>query len=152
MIDQKAFSAGMALLSDRFNRDVSEELSRGYYAILNREMDTAGFKVAVQQVFRHNRFWPSPQELIEACRGRAEELAETEWFRLMEAAQSGKRAELSISGKRALAAVGGDWALRTEQTSYLRREFLKAYLAHAGAQKPWTVQVGGEPVALEDDA
>lgn len=141
MIDQNEFSKGMTILSDRFNREVSEVVYKGYFDILNSEMDTEAFKTAIRQVFRHNRFFPSPQEIIEACRGNVADLAEAEWYRLMEAAQSGQRADLSLLGKRALTAVGGDWAVRTEPTSHLRREFLRAYIGLASSEMRQTPQL-----------
>lgn len=129
MIDRKVFNREMNVLADRFNRDISPEVGNGYYEILSKELVAEEFKDACKLVFRHSRFFPSPQEIIEAVRGSNETRAEAEWAELIAAIKYNRRAELTRTGRRALDSIGAEWAMSRESTVYLRREFLKSYMA-----------------------
>lgn len=134
MISEKKFAVGMALLADRFNRDVSAAVAKGYLGVLNAAgMNFEEWEAATEYVFRHNRFFPSPQELIEAARGSAEEAAEREWGEIMRAFRDNVKPELSKAGREAYENVGGYFTLSEEPTHFIRPQFLKAYLACAQA-------------------
>jgi len=147
MVDPKIFALGMGLLADRFNREISEQVNSGYYKILSNALTAEQFQIAVERCFRYSRFFPTPQEIIDAVVGSNESRAEAEWLRLMDAVRQGNTAELSLIGKKALAAIGGDWGLRTESHSHLRREFLRAYTALAQLEP----QINALPLAGEGE-
>jgi hypothetical protein len=131
MIDRKIFNREMNVLAERFNRDITADVGNGYYEILNKELAQGEFRDGCKYVFRHSRFFPSPQEIIEAVRGSNETRAEAEWAELIAALKANRRAELTKVGRRAYDSIGSDWAMKTDSTAHLRREFLRAYLALA---------------------
>lgn len=129
LISSEAFARKMQLLAERFNRDLSLEIVQGYHKIIAAELTTGEFADAVETIFRYSRFFPSPQEIIEAVRGSPETRAEAEWIELVSSQQDNRPPQITRLGRRALDSVGGAWALSRESTVYLRREFLRAYLA-----------------------
>lgn len=135
MISEVKFAVGMALLADRFGREVSDYVARGYLKVLNAAgMTDQEWEAATEHVFRHGRFFPSPQELIEGARGSAEILAEQQWGELMRAFRDNQKPVLSEVGKRAYENIGGYWTLSNEPIQFSRMQFMKAFKACAQAQ------------------
>lgn len=130
MINPTDFTRGFALLQDRWERQLGEPTIAEYHRILTTELTTEEFNAAVQTIFRHDTFWPSPQRFIEAVRGDPKLEAIKEWDQLLEHAAKGILAPLSEPGKAALRSIGG-WPRLQNLTEHdqasARRQFLDSY-------------------------
>jgi len=134
MLDRVVFLREMALLADRFGRDVSPEVIGRYFDTLRERLGTSEFEVAARFVFDHDSFWPSPARFVEVVRGNAREDAEREWQVLVDSCARGDRGVLLspdgaaamrlAGGWNAVAFAGGDRDLASR-----RREFITAFVA-----------------------
>lgn len=150
MIDRRSFTVGMGVLAERCGRNLPAPVQSGYYQILSSELTTEEYEVAVQLAFRHARFWPSPQELIDYARPPRdlglEAAAMFERARDVEEISPlgmcfWRRDKIAPLGEAALAgfdAIGGQERFRTmtsDGVSWVRREFVAAYRAKATETK-----------------
>ena len=130
-IDARVFAEEMTILADRFNRDVSKPVRMRYFESLDRRMSTEEFALAARRIFESDTFWPSPDRFLEITRGTAEDRAELEWARVLEAAKHGQLPTLDAAGMGALRGIGGFNAVQYADQAYalpkLKRDFLAAY-------------------------
>ena len=134
MLDRAVFLREMALLADRFGRDVSPETIGRYYDTLRERVSTDEFEVAARFVFDNDSFWPSPARFAEVARGNAREDAEREWVRLLGSCSRGDRnVLLSPEGAAAMRAAGGwnavAYAGGERDLAVRRREFIGEFVA-----------------------
>ena len=140
MIDRKSFSIGMGVLAERCGRNLPAPVQSGYYRILSSELTTEEYQIAIQLAFRHARFWPSPQELIDYVRPPNDMALEA--AKMFDHVQGmgwgGVFALHSPPVLAAYTAIGGPDALQNATTQWLpqiRREFVAAYKAKATETK-----------------
>ena len=130
MLDVALFNVEMKILEDRFNHQVSEVVLDLYYEML-QDLDGQEFRTACRMAFRENRFFPSPQELIDKVRPSSMDLAVLEWDAIMAAVrEETDRPELSEPAKASLTEIGSYWDLRQAdryELSRLRKQFMEAY-------------------------
>lgn len=65
LIDSEPFHQWFAILEDRFDKEKSDLTAEAYRRSLSSEMNTQLFVIAAQRIFKHNTFFPSPQEFID---------------------------------------------------------------------------------------
>jgi len=56
-INQQTFATAFALLSERFDREISQPLYKYYYRLLSSEMGEAEFKAAVTDAMKATLYW-----------------------------------------------------------------------------------------------
>ena len=131
MIDERTFRDTWALLSERFNRQLSTPLMMAYYHSLSARMSTAQFKAAAQVVFETREFFPRPADFLEAGQPSAEAEVLEQWELVQELMRGfGNRAALSEEARRVVGLLGGETKLRNTQldaVQYVRRDFLELY-------------------------
>jgi hypothetical protein len=131
VIDQKVFAERMSMIYERFGRNPSKPVSAAYYQALSNSLTTQEFVTAAQRIFVENTFFPSPAEFVDKAKGKVEDAAQLEWMEVMAAIAKDRKFQLSESGKAALEVIGGRWAVRnTENVSFLRKDFIAAFVAH----------------------
>ncbi len=147
---------GLTVLESRFGKTLTPDAVVLYARILIEEgMTREEWKAAVMAAFRYSRFFPSPQELIEYARGAEDELAETDWYHLVDSLFNNGPLVLSDTGRKALASLGG-WAyVREIFHPRLREEFLRAWKAHAKRERRQALlalpeQAGGDREEISD--
>jgi hypothetical protein len=69
VIRGELFAGWMAVIADRLNRSVSEATLKAYHVQLSRSLDDETFERAAERIFRSARYWPSPDEFIQAAAG-----------------------------------------------------------------------------------
>lgn len=130
MLDKRIFTEQMSVLADRFDRKLSQPVAKSYFETLSNSLTTEEFLSAAKRIFHESVFWPSPAEFVDKAKGKVEDAAQLEWMEVMAAIAKGRKAQLGESGKAALEAIGGRWAVRnTENVSFLRKDFIAAYVA-----------------------
>lgn len=132
VIDQKVFAERMSMTYERFGRNPSKPVSAAYYQALSNSLTTQEFVTAAARIFNENTFFPSPAEFVDKAKGKVEDAAQLEWMEVMAAIAKDRAFQgLTESGKAALEVIGGRWAVRnTENVSFLRKDFISAYVAH----------------------
>lgn len=135
MLDKRVFLREMAMLAERFGRQVSEPVMLRYYEILSGALTTEAFQRAAFEVFRDDQFWPAPARFLDAARGgNPKELAGAEWERLVAACREGKTdvSFLTPAGATAMRAAGGwraiAYAEGESKLATLKRAFTAAWL------------------------
>jgi hypothetical protein len=128
-LDRTVFTREIALLAERFNRDLTGPVIALYYDMLSHQLSTDEFTQACRALFFGGTFFPRPAELIHAVRGSAEDRAQLEWMELLEKHNRGERANLSHAGREAYKAIGGHYAMQSQDGGILKRDFTAAYMA-----------------------
>lgn len=155
-IDRATFTKGMALLMDRFGRQLGTPTVAAYLEILDDELTTEEFAAAAREVFRRDTFFPSPQRFIDAVRGDPRRAAETAWQAIMRDARAGRyppleslppavRAALKVAPMREIMSAD-DY-----QLSRLKRDFLEEHVRASGGQasaQPRLEQQDEDPLRL----
>jgi len=67
MINPKVFASEMALLQERFHRELSQSVLDRYYESLSDRLDDAQFQDACRRLFDDEDFFPSPKKFIDAA-------------------------------------------------------------------------------------
>lgn len=125
-ISSEVMAAGWALLQERYSRDFSAPMKRLYRRLLEQHGITDGeFERAVEAVIYRGRFFPTPEQLVEAVRGTVEQKAAEDWERAL----SRDWRALTSEGRAALRAIGDPelQMIPTADVVWLRREFIRAY-------------------------
>jgi hypothetical protein len=127
MIDENVFLAEMTVLKKYFNRQIEDELLYRIYGILKDDLSTEQFQYSCQQIFRHEKFFPTPQNFLDYAKGSLDYQALDAWDNKFSDGldESGKFAVSSLGGKNAIA--------RSENIEFMRKDFLSAYKAHKTA-------------------
>jgi len=127
MIDENVFLAEMAVLKKYFNKQIEDELLYRIYGILKDDLSTEQFQYSCQQIFRHEKFFPTPQNFLDYAKGSLD-------YQALDAWDNKFSDELDESGKFALQSLGGKNAIaRSENIEFMRKDFLTAYKAHKTA-------------------
>jgi hypothetical protein len=131
LIDRMTFAREMALLQERFNRELSDPILERYRETLSRHLTTEEFVLAARLAFDTETFWPAPMRLVELVQPSPKAAADQEWERILEAVRRNGQAELSAAGKSALKEVGGTWRIghsdELTQLPWIKREFVSAF-------------------------
>jgi hypothetical protein len=131
LIDKTTFAREMALLQERFNRELSRPILQRYQETLSRHLSTEEFVLAARLAFDTETFWPAPMRLVELVQPSPKAAAAAEWEAVMDAVRRNATAELSPAGKRALKEVGGTWRIRHSdeltQLPWIRKAFVEEY-------------------------
>ena len=154
MLSKTVFLREMAMLADRFGRDVSPEVIGRYFDTLRERLSTEEFEASARFVFDHDSFWPSPARFVEVVRGNAKEDAEREWQMLLSACSRGDRGVLlSPEGAAAMRAAGGwnavAYASGDHQLGSRRREFITSFTAQRDAQERAALPTPVPPMLLD---
>jgi hypothetical protein len=157
MLSKVVFLREMAMLADRFGRDVSPEVIGRYFDTLRERLSTEEFEAAARFVFDHDSFWPSPARFVEVVRGNAKEDAEREWQTLVNACSRGDRdVLLSPEGAAAMRAAGGwnavAYAGCERDLAVRRREFITSFTAQRDAQERAALPTPVPPMLLDVEA
>ena len=67
MIAFEIFEVEFAVLEERFKCEYTPLVRDRYYEILSEELDNERFIAGCKEVFRSGKFFPSPQEIIDAA-------------------------------------------------------------------------------------
>ena len=135
------FTVEWEVLENRFRVQHNPEVMFRYLEELEPELGIPQMQEACRKAFRYNRFFPSPQELIDYALGSAEDRANDAWDAIMERFVGGSDT-LAVRGTlehQILVRVGGSAALR-EGDGFTRRdmrkEFVRRYMRvlHEGAR------------------
>ena len=149
-IDKTTFSYWMGVIADRTGRVLAEPTYREYYRALGEWLDTKQFERAARAVFRQAKFWPAPQEFIDAILPNYEAEALSAFDAISGSighpgvagrywVASEIEAELGAAALVAFRAVGGADCFRylnPTSISYIRGDFVRAYVAARKAQEP----------------
>ena len=137
MIDHTTFGREMALLSDRFNRQVSKPVMARYYETLSATLTTEQFETAARVVFDQDTFWPSPARFLEAAGRDRKSEAEAAWELTMSEVRSGRAKPLSEydpAHAYALKAVGKNVRLARvptpEKLDFVKHDFVAAFTSY----------------------
>lgn len=120
------------LLNERFGVNKSDELGAFYFAELSAVLSDEELKAGVRKILVASRFFPSPDEIMQAAGLSEEANALAEWETCM-AVMEGRRGayeRLSETGKRLVRLMGGQFALTQtplESVPFVRKEWLKLY-------------------------
>lgn len=155
MICDESFGAGMTVLEARFGPVCRSELGSQsdrivkefYRQALDDALDDDQFEQGVKAVIAANRFFPTPQEIIDAAIGTPKELGLAEWTRIVTyRTQPGKPLSLPVSaaGRYAADSVGGIRFLVDQisegSLSSVRRDFIESYVLAVKRGLNWQVQ------------
>lgn len=131
MIDENVFTREIALLLERFNRQLSGPVIQRYHETLSKHLTTEEFVLAARLAFESEQFWPAPMRLVELVQSSPKAAAEAEWEAIMEAVRRNGTADLSPAGKRALKQVGGTWRVshsdELTQLPWIRKAFVEEF-------------------------
>lgn len=142
MLSDESFGAGMTVLESRFGPVVKQELGRAsdvvkrfYRQTIEKQLDDELFTLAVEGVIASSRFFPTPQEIIEAGLGTPREIALKEWNELVQYRQE-RRQKLSFpispAGEYAARSVGGIRfvcdSMNELSRSTVRKDFIESYV------------------------
>ena len=136
MIDHTAFGREMALLSERFNRQVSKPVMARYFETLNASLSTEQFEAAARTIFDHDTFWPAPVRFLEIAGVDPSSEAEAAWELALAEASRGEAQPMSAydpAHAAALTAVGKNRRIgqtNEDRLPFVKREFIAAYKAH----------------------
>lgn len=131
MLNKIVFIRELALLEERFNRDMQEAVLDRYYETL-RDLTDAEFVRAARLIFDNDEFWPAPNRFIQLAHGTTKDAANQEWAILINAcAQNNTNVPLSPTGITAMRRAGGwreiAYAEGPAKQEQLKRLFLAAY-------------------------
>jgi hypothetical protein len=127
VINRENFLVKMDQFQKFFNREIEDEFLMDYYEILSEELNDAEFEFACKKVFRHEKFFPTPQNFLDHAKGSLD-------YQALDAWENKFSDELDESGKFALSSLGGKSAIaRSENIEFMRKDFLSAYKAHKTA-------------------
>lgn len=146
MIDRHVFVREFAMLLDRFGREMSAPGIDRYRTFLNAQLTTSEFEAAARIIFEEDQWFPSPRRFVDAARGNAKELAESEWDNLLQQTRDAHFHDstpprLTEAGRAALKAAGGWSAVARAESDYslnkTRNTFIAAYQdATTGPSRP----------------
>lgn len=131
-MNAEQWGALWALLNERFGQTKSSELAAFYYAELSAALTSEQIKAGVRKILVAGRFFPSPDEIMQAAGMSSEANALAEWETCM-AVMAGRRGayeRLSETGQRLVRLLGGEYALTQtpiESVPFVRKEWLKLY-------------------------
>jgi hypothetical protein len=134
---EEVFSAWWAVLCERFNRGPSQVLAAMYLDSLADRLTVEEFQEAATEIFERARYWPSPQDFVDAVEpdGRAD--AHDEWGTLLTVLR-GSRGQLSDTARRAVELMGGERLLRLSpetELKWLRKDFVALHQELAEAER-----------------
>ncbi len=138
-LSDAVFAASWAVLCDRFGRTFNDATVRIYRRTLAAELTDAQFQQACAAAFRFERFFPSPQQLIEYglggqdARGRA--LAR--WDEMVERVRQGLPATDDPDERRLLMRATGGQPLGNidhDRLRFVERGWVERYAAHVMEQ------------------
>ena len=121
-----------ALLNERFGTTKSVELGAFYFQELAAQLDSQAIKAGVRKVLVSARFFPSPDEIMQAAGMSPEAAALSEWG-LCQSLMEGSRTayeRMSETGRKMVRLLGGAAALRNssiDSVPFIRKEWLKHY-------------------------
>ena len=130
MIDSEVFSKAFALICERFNRDVSLDLSGYYHREISERMDTEQFRAACKRILNTGHFFPSPEDF---WGGASNEAAALDQWDLCQRVMEGEwhiLDHMSPAGQRVVALLGGPSRLGQtppDSIPFVRKEFLAMY-------------------------
>lgn len=143
-ITPEVFAEGVALLAERWNREMSPELSATYYEQLTAELDDDAYIAGVKLTIRHLQFWPSIQDIIDRASPRPPERVDagrifTAILRSPEYTPRGHfydvariQREHGTAAARAFQSIGGEARmlhLGERDVAFALREFTEAYVS-----------------------
>ena len=99
MINPAVFANEMALLQERFSRELSQSVLDRYYELLSSRLDDEQFQDACLKVFDEEDFFPSPKKFVDAAQS-------------LHAAIAAELKRLNLSG-----ILPDDWQLQTGVTT-----------------------------------
>lgn len=140
MIDLKTFSNEITLLADWYGRSFNESTLQRLYDTLNEAgMTTEEFLEACKRIFKGQRFFPIPNDFLEASRGDTEGQALKEWKVALAAIKGSRQhyAKLNPVSRQAIDDLGGLTFLQNQPESdnaKLQEKFVKRWIANVGQQ------------------
>lgn len=138
--DSAKFARLFALLSETFNKPVSDPLAEIYFRTL-KNFTIEQVESAVEQAIASRKFFPKPAELRELLEGSPDDQSMQAWAMFLEAAASGGHASIQFSDRAmavAMEAVFGGWtqacgmlsaSCSDEMVAHYQKAFLKQYAA-----------------------
>jgi plasmid stabilization system protein ParE len=75
MLTKAVFIREMAMLEERYNRDMQEPVLDRYYESL-KQLTDADFTRAARYIFDNDDYWPSPKRFIELAHGTTKDAAQ----------------------------------------------------------------------------
>lgn len=134
LIDREVFVTEIAVLADRYGRELKAPTIAALYEILGAELTTEEFVIGCRRVMRRETFFPSPQQIIDAARVPEQPVEQTaaevfDGIRDYRLAW-GKDPRAVIAMKRA----GGEVLVRSDDPrvmAFARRDFIAAYVEQA---------------------
>jgi hypothetical protein len=131
MLTKAVFIREMAMLEERYNRDMQEPVLDRYYESL-KQLTDADFTRAARYIFDNDDYWPSPKRFIELAHGTTKDAANREWALLIDACtRNNTNPPLSPAGILAMRRAGGwreiAYAEGPNKQEQLKRLFLAAY-------------------------
>lgn len=157
MIDKKIFVQEMAVLCDRFGRELTQPVLDRYYESLSEKLNTQQFKTASKSIFIEEEFFPSPQKFFQKVLANTEDLAVLEWERVLNAAaQANYDIELTEAGKKAVRALGGISAIGRADLEFavprIRKEFIQSYKAHSSLSADYLLSLPASKEGVIEDS
>lgn len=160
MLDLDRFLKGFQLLCDRFNNGhTKERVTTLYHVILSQHLNDEQFDAAVLISFQHDRYFPSPQELIDKVLNTHHEKALEAWQKVITANPRECFNWNDATGWECLRLIGGLRYVHdcdVEKISFLRHEFVAAYesrlgrLAHAPSPDALRLLAGSGHLAIQN--
>jgi hypothetical protein len=142
MIDKDTLLGWLGIFTERFNQPAMSPAVIREFAWGLGDLDTDEFVIGARHVFNVNRFFPSPQEILEAARpSDSVELVAAEALEdVMRWRGKGELADhvLSETISRAISAIGGISRLASATESdlpWIRKEFVAAYVSADRVEK-----------------
>jgi hypothetical protein len=141
MIDQQIFLEQLVTLSEWYAIDL-ESKAKIFYKQVDKFLTTEDFVKACDLVMAQERFFPPAATFVEKIYGTRE----TQAFCQLEMIYSNSES-MSPIGKRALETIGGEWGFKncTSPQSFLRKEFIQAFLALSANESVENWAVPSEP-------
>lgn len=131
MIDHAVFGTEIAILADRYGRELKAPTIAAFYDVLGDELSTDEFIIGCRRVMKREAFFPSPQAIIDAARPKDEspEQRAAEMFdRIRDRAVAWGRDPVA---RKAVANAGGESLVMADDpriVSYARRDFIAAFV------------------------
>lgn len=129
-MNKEAFAKGMFVLSEAYEKDLTEGLLEVYFKFLHHLTPEQLERAAIKQIAR-SPYFPRVSDLLQAFREDLPSAVDV-WNKLMEGAEhGGKKPELDAAAERALAFIGGFEAIQYTNIDELRfrfKDFERAYL------------------------
>lgn len=134
MLSQETFEYGLDLLSQNYDRQLTEDIKDIWRSHLDENLNDKEFLGAVRHAIIHSRFMPTVGSLVDQIRGDKEVKALQEWGFVVDAAGKGNAKELLVyltdRAKIALDAIGGVEAVGLANTfdrQRLEKKFVSIY-------------------------